>query len=273
VRGRRAVACAAVVFASLAPTGCGTSGGGTSAGSRTAPPASSAVPVAPTSTPPVTASGACSTAYFPVIAGASWTYRSRVAQTTAEVHQTFAAITDAGFTTVSSSSQGAERDVWTCAPAGLADVRQHSSGAGGSITFGGQTFQTDVQNFHHYRSRGITIPTHLEVGSSWSQVVRSSSRFALAGSSYPETQVVSTVSRVVGRGSVSTPAGTFDALKVLTTATTRKAIPALGQDLTSVTHGTLWVVRDVGIVESTTTNSSGFASTTVLLAYRLPGGG
>jgi hypothetical protein len=268
---------AIVAAATLALAGCGSSGGGTSLASGSAsppPPTTDATPMpSATPTPAPTAGGACANAYFPVVAGATWTYRSHVAQTTAVVRQTLAAITASGFTSVSSSSQGSERDVWTCGAEGLADVQQHVSGGGGAISFGGQTFQTGVQNFHHYRSRGVTLPSGLDVGSSWTQVVRSSSRFQLAGSSYPETQVVTTVSRVVGRGSVTTPAGTFDALKVQTTATTRKAIPALGRHLTSVVHGTMWAVSGVGIVEATSTNSSGFVTTRTLLAYRIPGAG
>ena len=263
---------AIVAAATLALAGCGSSGGGTRAasGAPSTPTASTPIPSA-TPTPAGPAPGACANGYFPVVTGATWTYRSHVAQTTAVVRQTVATMTGSGFTTVSSSPQGSERDVWTCGAGGLADVQQHVSGTSSTISFGGQTFQTGVQNFHHYRSRGVTVPPGLDVGSSWTQVVRSSSRFELAGASYPETQIVTTVSRVIGRGSVTTPAGSFDGLKVRTTATTRKAIPALGQHLTSVVHGTMWVVRDVGIVEATTTNSSGFVTTRTLLSYRIPG--
>ena len=268
----RRLGTAVLGIATLVLASCGSSGG--SSATSGSPSSAVATPTpTPTSTPVVSSSGSCANDYFPVVAGASWTYRTHVAQTTTVAHQTFVAITDSGFATVSRSSQGSERDRWTCAPAGLADVQQHVSGGAGSITFGGQTFQTGVQNFHHYRCRGVTIPSHLGVGSSWTQVVRSSSRFDLAGSSYPETQVVTTASHVIGRASVTTPAGTFDALEVQTTATTRKAIPALGQHLSAVSHGTLWVAHGVGIVESTMTNSSGFVTTTILLAYRLPGEG
>lgn len=268
-----AAAVAVIVLAACGSSGGSNASGGSSAGTPPAPSVGSATsaPSASASASPASAvTGPCANDYFPVVAGATWTYRHMVAGSTATGRQTLRAIGDRGFTTVTTSSQGSERDSWTCSSAGLADVEQHVSGSGGSITFGGQTFQTGVQNFHDYRSRGVTIPASMHARATWIQVVSSHAVFPLAGVDYPETQVVTTSSRVLGVGRVTSPAGTFQCLKIQVTTSTRKTIPSLGQDLTSVSHGTIWVARGVGIVQSVTINASGFRIATLLLAYHIP---
>ena len=153
--------------------------------------------------------------------------------------------------------------MWTCSPAGLANVEQHVTGPGGGPPPPGTV------EFHHFRSQGVTVPTDLHVGSAWRQVVTSQARFTASGVQYVETQVVTTSFRVLGEESVTTQAGTFQALKIQTTSAIHKAAPDFGPgiDERSISSNTQWWARGVGIVKL-----MGDSSTTTidLLAYHLP---
>jgi hypothetical protein len=267
----------AIIAGVVALTACSSSGGGSSAstgGSSSGAPSGSAAPPAssaagsPSVSPSASAiSDPCANNYFPVADGATWLYRRTSIGRETPIRQSFERISDAGFTTLQLLPGGGERDLWACAPAGLANVEQHATGPGGGPP------PTGTVDFHHFRSRGVTVPSDLSVGSAWSQVVTSTARFKVAGVWYTENQVVTTSYRVVGEESVTTPAGTFQALKVQFTTRTHKTAPDFGQgiNLRNATSTTQWWARDVGIVRSIVDTGSGSPTTIVLVAYRAPG--
>ena len=231
------------------------SGSGTPAESVSAsptPPDDSSV------SPTPSLSGVCANQYFPVLADASWTYERVSVGKTTQIRQKFERILDSGFTVLMLLPGGGERDVWTCSEAGLANVEQYVTGPGGAPLPPG-----DVQ-FRHFRSHGVSVPADLHVGSSWNQVVTSEARFTLKGNRYREKQVVTTKFEAVGEETVTTPAGTFQALKVEITSRTHKTEPRLGVNLNHVTVSTQWWAAGVGVVRMIVDTGSGSPTEIVL---------
>ena len=251
----------------LALTGC-TNQGSTGAPSRpassapvtspaaTGSPSPTLGPVVSPSTGPVL-TGPCANDYLPVVDGASWVYLRTAAGRRTTIHQSIESISGTGFTVRQRLKGGGERDAWICSSAGLANIEQAVPG---------------TTQFHEVSTVGVTVPASVHPGSSWKQVVRSTTRFEVGGVSYPETQVVTTVSRAVGEETVSTAAGVFEALKVQMRSTTHKTAPTFGSGIDQRTTSAIteWWVAGVGVVRRIVDTGSGFPTTIELVRYRIP---
>jgi hypothetical protein len=206
-------------------------------------------PTSPSSTPTVIAtpdvSGPCANDYLPVVRGVTSVFQRTIGQKVARFRQTVEDVTDQGFVVLLRLSATGERDVWTCSPAGLINLEQYETGPNGGKPPPGTV------RFRHFRSEGVTVPTDVANGSSWTQVVTSRTVFTVDGVDYPEKRVVTTSYRAVAEESVTTPLGTFDALKIETTMTTRKMAPTFGNgiDQRSTSVFTQWWARGVGLVQ------------------------
>jgi hypothetical protein len=246
----------------------GGSASGSSDGSAATTPSGSETGGSPSVSAPPPVSDPCRNDYFPVVEGATWRYQRTALGRTTPIAQSFEAIGDAGFTVLQLLAGGGERDVWTCGADGLVNVQQYATGPHGGPPPPGTV------DFHHFRSRGVTVPTELSPGSNWKQVVTSRARFNVAGTWYDERQVVKSTYRAADEETITTPAGTFDALKVLITTNTHKTAPDFGQgiDLRSGTSTMQWWAPGVGIVRSIIDAGSGSTTTIVLVAYDVPGG-
>ena len=180
--------------------------------------------------------------------------------------QSVAAIADGGFTILLRVPGGEEQDRWTCSPAGLANVGQTFFGPGGSPLPPGTT------QFRHFRSRGVSVPSNPDVGSTWTQVVTSEARFVLKDTQHRERQVVTTSYRAVDDESVSTPEGSYQALRVEILSTTHKTSPELRVDLTATTKTTQWWVTGVGVVRSIVDTGSGTPTLILLKTHDISTG-
>ena len=173
-------------------------------------------------------------------------------------------IQDAGFAVLLFDG-AAERDIWTCSPEGLANIEQQITGEDGGPPPPGTIW------FHHVRSQGVTVPADLSVGSTWRQVVHSRTVFTAGGVDHPEQQVMTTSYRAVGEESISTPVGTFQALRIETRVTTHKTAPTFGNglDQRTVSVYTQWWAPGVGLVQLMGDNGS-TTTTIVLVGFRVP---
>jgi hypothetical protein len=232
----------------------------------TGSPPSSTPTVRSPASPTPSLSGPCANSYFPVVEGASWTYARTSAGRSSPLRQSVATIAGAGFTILLRVPGGEEQDRWTCSPAGLANVGQTFSGPGGSPLPPGTT------QFRHFRSHGVSVPSSPDVGSTWTQVVTSEARFVLKGTRHRERQVITTSYRAVGEESVTTPEGTYQALKVEIMSTTHKTSAGLGVDLTATTKTTQWWVAGVGVVRSIVDTGSGTPTLILLKTHDISTG-
>ena len=194
----------------------------------------------PSPTPQLT--GQCANDYFPVVQGATWSYARTSGQKGSPIQQTITTVDAAGFTVLFDFSGAGERDAWTCSPAGLADVAQHQTGPGGGPPPPGTV------EFGHFHSQGVTVPSDIHAGSAWTQVLTSRARFKAAGAWHVERWVVTTSYRAVGVESVTTPGGTFDAMRIEISASTHKTAPSLGVNLTEIIKKTEWWTKGIGVV-------------------------
>jgi hypothetical protein len=94
------------------------------------------------------------------------------------------------------------------------------------------------------------VPAEPSVGTSWTHVVTSRAHFTVGGVRYAQKQVVTTSYDVIGEGSITTGAGTFDALIVETTTESHQTTPGFGTgiDRRLVSRYTQWWARGVGLV-------------------------
>lgn len=231
------------------------------------PTTASSVHETPTSTPAsipaLVPSGPCANEYFPVVPNATWIYERTVDEKVNRFRQTVEEIDDAGFALLLRFGGGGERDVWTCSPAGLANVEQYVTGPNGGPPPPGTI------SFQDFRSNGVSVPADVTVGSSWKQVVTSHAFFTVNGVRHREQQVVRTSYRAVAEERVETPLGVFDAVKIQTTSTTRKTAPTFGNgiDQRTTSEFTQWWSSGVGLVKLMSDTSSG---TIVLVGLRVP---
>ena len=108
------------------------------------------------------------------------------------------------------------------------------------------------------------MPADIAVGSSWRQVVHSRTVFTAGGVDYPDSVAITTY-RAVGEESVTTPVGTFEALRIETRVMTHKTAPSFGNGLDQRTVGayTQWWAPGVGTVQLMGDNGS--STTTIVL--------
>jgi len=239
-----------LTFLAVAAVACDRSGEGASTTAPNLPDAPSATTSA---IPALVPSGPCANEYFPVVPNATWIYQRTVDEKVNRFRQTVEEMNDAGFVMLLRFGNGGERDVWTCSPAGLANVEQYVTGRNGGPPPPGTV------SFQHFRSQGVSVPADATIGSSWKQVVTSHAFFTVRGVRHREDQVVTTTYRAVAEERIETPLGVFDALKIKTTSTTHKTAPTFGNgiDQTTTSEFTQWWSRGVGLVKLSSDTSSG----------------
>ena len=209
-------------------------------------------------------SGPCANDYFPVVPGVVWTYERTVGPRVSRYRQRIDGVQDAGFAVLLFDG-ATERDLWTCSSEGLANIEQQITGEDGGPPAPGTIW------FHHVRSRGVTVPADISIGSSWRQIVHSRTVFTAGGVDHPEQQVMRASYRAVAEESISTPVGTFQALRIETRVTTHKTAPSFGNglDQRTVTAYTQWWAAGVGLVQLMGDNGSS-TTTVVLVGFRVP---
>lgn len=224
---------------------------------------SDATPPAEIATPHT--SGPCANDYFPVVRGLTSVFERTIDQKVARFRQTVEDVSDQGFAVLLRFRDAGERDVWTCSSEGLVNLEQYETGPNGGAPAPGTV------QFGHFRSEGVTVPAVVASGSSWTQTVTSRTVFTVDGVDHTERRVVSTSYKAVAEETVTTPLGSFDALKIETTMTTRKTAPTFGNGIDQRTTSvfTQWWARGVGLVQLV--GSSDSSTTTItLVGFHFP---
>lgn len=204
---------------------------------------------------PSSAGGTCDQPYFPVRAGATWTYTTNLTTNKSSKHTvTIEKLTDNSFTqhqvfTSSTGKSGVDvRTNWSCTSNGLTSSQTDNNTVSTSST------QVDAKVI---RQSGVVIPSNLGVGMTWTFSQLSSMKMGGQTLEIPSDASF----KAVGTESVTVKAGTFTALKV--TATTKITMP--GSKEATETTQTIWYARGVGMVKTLV----GSGTTTELVSYKI----
>jgi hypothetical protein len=222
-----------------------------------------ATPIPGQSTSIPSGSGACVNPYFPIKAGATWTYANTSPMAPASTTtRSLTNIGPSGFVVNDATTPDINVAVkWTCTSGNLAMLD--------SATI---TAADIILTVSSATSTGYLIPADISVGSSWSEKlelvatgdIKGTQRVTQSG----DTQMACTAD---GKESIKVKAGTFDAIKVtcvytITTKTTIDANP--GATVTNNITITDWYVPGVGSVKTEKTGD--IIETKTLTAYSIP---
>jgi len=257
----------------LAACGGGSPTGGAGEEATTAPDSgganSGAQPTAAANEGAVT--GACASLYFPVVNGATWTYSVTGGIQDFSYTDTITNVSAEGFTLNSSFDLegGLQRtQAWGCQADGLVAL-EYNGGPAAALSTEGLNAE-----FHTTEITGVTIPTNLSVGSSWTQTMDIEGEITIGeGMTGAATGNVSFAGNAVGTESVSTAAGTFDAIKVEIQQdfSLTANIGGVSMPVTFTGTTTAWYASGVGMVKSVVTEDLMGSTTTIeLQSYSIP---
>lgn len=216
----------------------------------------------------------CSVQYMPVVEGATWHYEGSSETGPYNWSVLTSEIGDASFTVTQTHNTGGEPLIltqrWTCSEEG-ATALEYGGGADASLTYSGLNVTLET-----LQTTGITIPRSIQPGDSWQQT------FEIEGtiqSADIESTVQGTITQdyqAIGIESVSTPVGSFDALKldIFTTFNLQASVMGITVPFNLVSTNTSWLVSDIGWVKTTGSatmeGASGFETTIELQSYNIP---
>ena len=212
-------------------------------------------------------SGHCYNEYYPIKTGASWDYTLNSSLTgTDSFTRSILDTNDGGFTDQDAWAAGTVRTgSWSCDNGNLTTL---SLGGLATVSTSEQTFVATSQE-----SSGITYPSPMETGASWSQQLSISGDMVIADGMSGTATVDATQScTAVGEESVTVPAGTFTAMKLNCNTSISTAVDIEGMaidpmDLSSTSE--MWLAKGVGMVK-TVDNNEMVNSTIELSSYAIP---
>jgi hypothetical protein len=206
----------------------------------------------PTEAPAVkNASDQCDNPYYPVVDGASWTYTNpSIGQFTHTLNvsddQIFIIQITSADDTVFNMEGQCTQDGVVIMNSGLSTTAQGADGTG--------TVTTTNQD-------GVTLPNDIQVGDDWSQTIA----FTAAGGNEGFSGTIETSYKAVGYESVSVPAGTFEALKIV-----QSTSMSIGGQHVMDTSSNLWYVQGIGNVKAEQIINQGDPSINELVSYTIP---
>jgi len=187
----------------------------------------------------------CGNPYYPVVEGASWTYR--IGETTATHTMTlgsgnsFVLNVEGGDSSFTIDGICTDEGIFLMDVPGMSTTATTSDGTGRVTTSG---------------SEGVTLPNDVQVGDEWSQTL--SANVTLGDS--PMAVTIDTQYKAAGYEAVTVPAGMFQALRVDAQSTLDMA------GSKSEFAQTLWYAEGVGTVKS----DVGGVASVELVSFELP---
>jgi hypothetical protein len=233
---------AAVVLLGL--SAC-TAGGGAAAGpTEIGEPSSASTPTEP---PPMSA-GSCGNAYFPVVAGSTWSYSGTGVTGAYSFVDTLGDAGPDGFTLTADFGDVTRVQAWSCTPEGLVALDYPGSAADASVSSGSSALVMETTDVS-----GVTLPSDLAPGRTWMQTYQLQGQQTLPdGEVAPFTGTATYQATAGGIESVTVPAGTFDALRVERSLSMNGNIQLQGVDVPLVFSGeeTVHFAEGVGMIRS-----------------------
>jgi hypothetical protein len=209
----------------------------------------------------------CNNSYYPAVLNASRVYKSSgtskgeytITETTTEVRAD-------GFTVLTDYGTNVKSVEWSCDSEGL---RVYSTGNEKmqGLEVDSDQFQLEVTIKN---PSGVTLPAKLETGDSWIQSFDFDSTGTISGNTTTGTGTSTSTYEAQGVESITTPAGTFQAMKIK--SETKEDIQAtfngLAMNSSNAYQTIYWFVEGVGLVRSETTG--GYTETLELQSYSIP---
>jgi hypothetical protein len=214
----------------------------------------------------------CFNPLYPVTQGATWTYSSTGISGATESYtftDTVSAVRIDGFTLTSQFSGLTRTQEWSCRPEGLVALQLGSGPAGGIST---SQVRMDVTTSN---INGVTIPAEITPGQTWSYSLDYTGSVEMAGAAGEAQGNAASSMNALGMESVTVPAGTFDAMKIVasTTMDIQATYQGITAPLTLTTTSTVWFAPNVGWVKMENNGNlqgSQFTETISLESYNIP---
>jgi hypothetical protein len=213
-----------------------------------------------------TVTGPCGNPLYPVIAGAQWEYQM-TGTTTDTFTRSIVTVSESGFTDQDTFTSGVIRTgEWSCEAGNLINLDPVGSTSANVQTNGlNADFQTTAQS-------GVTLPASVEAGTTWTQSVSISGTIVVSGIAAEGTNDTSIACTASGMESVTVPAGTFDAMKVIcqdsiAITVTTQGITVSVPPINFTTEA--WYAPGVGWVKAIS-SGDGIDTTVTLTSYSLP---
>jgi hypothetical protein len=208
----------------------------------------------PTEEPAATGAGLCANDYMPVIEGASWSYLSTGPTGDYAYTNALSAVADDGFTLTTSFDDFTLDQQWACSADGLAQL-EFSPGPEANLVGSGLSASYETTSMS-----GVTLPPTISAGDTWSQTFEVTVQMTMGEGAMSATGngSIQQTFTAIGVESISTAAGTFDAMKVNSVLHVDMTINMDNGTTVPVvldTQADMFWVEGVGLVHSNSTST------------------
>lgn len=219
---------------------------------------------------PAAGAALCTNAYYPVRAGATWTYRSTGGPVGGYgFTDTITSVHDDGFTLTTQFDELTRTQEWACRSEGLVALQLGGTSA---ATLNSQDMQLtlDINNVS-----GVTFPAEISTGDQWQHALEFTGTMIVASQEIEATGNAQSSFTAMGMESVTVPAGTFEAMKIRVDSTINITgiFQGVSLPITVSSPYDYWFVRDVGWVKASGTGAvddETFTETIELQSYSIP---
>jgi hypothetical protein len=217
-----------------------------------------------------TVKGICANDYYPVVQGATWTYKSTGSPAgDYSFTDTISSVKRDGFTLTSQYGNLTRTQDWNCTEQGLVALQ-----LGGPAV---ATLHSQDMNFTFDAKKveGVTIPPQMTPGNEWGHSLDFEGKMDIAGESATAEGNAQTAFKALGEESVNVPAGSFQAMKVEVNTNITFTIKVQGISVPASFSGsyTYWYAKGVGWVKAEgqgNITGTSFMETIELQKYNIP---
>lgn len=217
-----------------------------------------------------TVTGACANVYYPVVQGATWTYKSTGSPAgDYKFTDTISAVKSDGFTLTSQFGDLTRTQEWSCAKQGLVAM-QLGGPAVATLNSQDMNFTFDVK-----KVEGVTISVEMNPDDEWGHSLDFEGKMDIANKPASTEGNAQTAFKVLGDESVNVPAGSFQATKVQVNTNITFTIKVQGISVPASYSGsyTYWYAKGVGWVKAEgqgNITGTSFNETIELQKYNIP---
>jgi hypothetical protein len=208
----------------------------------------------------------CNHSYYPAVPNATRVYKSSgtsrgeftITETTSEVRAD-------GFTVLTDYGTRVKSIEWSCTAEGLLVYSTGNEKMEG-LAVDSDQFKLDVMIKN---PSGVTLPAKIEAGDSWVQSFDFESTGTIGENTTSATGRSTTTYEALGLESITTPAGTFEAMKIESEVKedVQATFNGLAANSSNEYQTVFWFVEGVGLVKSVTSGS--YTETLELQSYNI----
>jgi hypothetical protein len=201
----------------------------------------------PTAVAPATGNPLCTTTYFPVREGATWSYQSTGSPAgNYNFTDTITSIREDGFTLTSDFDGLTRTQEWDCQSDGLVAL-QLGGPTAATLNSQEMLLQLEARNV-----TGVSFPSAIAAGDQWQHTLEFDGQMDMAGQSGEAQGATQTNYHATGTENVSVPAGTFDAMKIQMDTVVTITVNYQGLNVPVTFRGTYlyWFAPNVGWVKA-----------------------